>query len=68
MPYVLFTDPDGEAGKRFGIGRTLWLLSGRVTFVVNKDGIVTRRFSSQFRAKKHLAEALEGLRELRPRE
>jgi peroxiredoxin Q/BCP len=34
------------------------LLPGRVTYVIDPDGIVRKVFSSQFKPKKHIDEAL----------
>jgi peroxiredoxin Q/BCP len=44
--------------KQFGVSKTLGLLPGRVTYVIDPDGIVRKVFSSQFKPKKHIDEAL----------
>ena len=54
----LVTDGDGTMRKAFGVKKTLGILDGRVTFVIDPDGIVRKVFSSQLRAKSHQAEAL----------
>lgn len=64
LPFTLLADPDGAVHQAFGVGRTLGLLSGRVTFVVDTRGIVRHRFSSQLRATRHVAEALEVVRRI----
>ena len=48
--------------KQFGVGRTLGLLPGRVTYVIDPSGIVRHEFSSQFKPKKHIDEALAIIR------
>jgi peroxiredoxin Q/BCP len=42
----------------------LGLLPGRVTFVIDRHGIVRHVFDSQFQATRHVAEALETIRTL----
>jgi thioredoxin-dependent peroxiredoxin len=40
------------------------LLPGRVTFVIDRSGVVRHVFNSQFQATQHVSEALEALRRL----
>lgn len=58
LPFTLLADVDGSVRKQWGVGKTLGLLPGRVTYVIDPAGIVKRVFSSQFRPKKHIDEAL----------
>jgi peroxiredoxin Q/BCP len=58
LPFTLLSDGDGEARKIYGVKKTMGLLPGRVTYVIDPDGIVRKIFSSQFAAKKHHTEAL----------
>jgi peroxiredoxin Q/BCP len=58
LPFTLLADVDGTARKAFGVGRTLGLIPGRVTYVIDPEGIVRGTFSSQFKPKKHIDEAL----------
>lgn len=64
LPFVLLSDVDGSLRKAFGVPKTLGLLPGRVTFVIDKEGIVRHVFSSQFAADQHVAEALAVVRQL----
>ena len=64
LPFTLLSDQGGQVRKRYGIPTTLGLLPGRVTFVIDRDGVVRRTFNSQFQATQHVAEALEALRRL----
>ncbi|MGB7396667.1 MAG: peroxiredoxin, partial [Candidatus Macondimonas sp.] len=50
LPFLLLSDRDGAVRKAYGVPATLGLLPGRVTFVVDREGIVRHLFSSQFRA------------------
>jgi peroxiredoxin Q/BCP len=65
LPFVMVSDVDGSVRRRYCVDRTLGLLPGRVTYVIDRDGIVRHVFSSQFRPKKHVAEALKILESLR---
>lgn len=58
LPFVLLTDDGGAAARAFGVKKTLGLLPGRVTFVVDRQGVVRHRFESQLRIGKHVDDAL----------
>lgn len=59
LPYVLLSDTGGRIRKKFGIKPDLMgLIPGRVTFVINKKGIIVYIFKSQLRIEKHITEAL----------
>src|SRR5690606_13497536 len=58
LPYRLLSDADGELRRAFDVGKTLGFLPGRVTFVIDRSGIVQHVFNSQLQARKHVEEAL----------
>ncbi|HVN52100.1 MAG TPA: peroxiredoxin [Acidimicrobiales bacterium] len=62
LPFTLLSDVDGTLRKKWGVGKSLGLLPGRVTYVIDPDGVVRKRFSSQLRAKQHHQEALATIR------
>ena len=62
LPFLLLTDADGEVRARYGVPRTLGVFPGRVTYLIDRGGIVQHMFSSQLRPMRHVAEALERLR------
>ena len=62
LPFTLLSDGDGQARKIYGVKKTMGLLPGRVTYVIDPDGIVRKIFSSQLGAKKHHTEALAAIR------
>ena len=64
LPFLLASDPDGTLRKAFGVSRTLGLLPGRTTYVIDQDGIIRLSFSSQFSAAKHMQRAKETLTEI----
>src|SRR5277367_6068771 len=65
LPFVLLSDPGGVTRKAYGVGRTLGLVDGRVTFVIDADGIVRMAFSAQLQSVAHMEQALEAVRRLK---
>ena len=64
LPFTLVSDTGGSVRKRYGVPATLGLLPGRVTFVIDRDGIVRHVFNSQLQATKHVDEALSVIKKL----
>jgi peroxiredoxin Q/BCP len=62
LPFVLLSDADRRIRDAYGVKKTLGLLDGRVTFVIDKDGRVRLRFQNAFNGPKHVAQALAVLR------
>jgi peroxiredoxin Q/BCP len=67
LPFVLLSDPDGAVRARYGVPRTLGVLPGRTTYLIDRQGVVRHVFSSQFQPLKHVPEALGVLKQLRDR-
>ena len=66
LNYTLLSDAGNKVRKLFGVPSNLFgLISGRVTYVVNKDGKVVFMFNSQIEAEKHVEEALRILNEIK---
>jgi peroxiredoxin Q/BCP len=65
LPFLLVSDMDGKVRERYGVPRTLGLFPGRVTYLIDREGVVRHIFSSQFQPTKHVTEALSVLRTLR---
>ena len=65
LPFTLLSDPDGEAREAFKVPATLGLLPGRVTYVIDKQGVIRHAFNSQLSPARHVAEALQVLGRLR---
>lgn len=61
LPFVLLSDGDGAVRKLYGVPATLGLMPGRVTYIIDKQGIVRNIFSAQFTPEKHIEEALKTL-------
>jgi peroxiredoxin Q/BCP len=59
LPFILLSDTEGEARKAFGVPRSMGLLPGRVTYVIDREGIVRMIFNSQMRAAEHVKKVLD---------
>lgn len=64
LPFILLSDNDKKIRALFGVKADLFgLIPGRVTYVVDKNGILRMIFDSM-QATKHIPKALEAIREL----
>lgn len=61
LQMTLLSDPDGRVRNLYGVQSTLGLFPGRVTFVIDREGVVRHVFSSQLFATRHVDEALKAL-------
>jgi peroxiredoxin Q/BCP len=64
LPFILLSDEHSALRKRYGVPTTLGMIPGRVTYIIDRHGVVRHIFSSQIQAEKHISEALETLRAL----
>ncbi|MEM7007945.1 MAG: peroxiredoxin [Thermodesulfobacteriota bacterium] len=64
LPFKLLSDPDEDVRKEYGVPKTLGILPGRVTYVIDKDGIVRHIYSSQLNYKAHVNEAISALKSI----
>ncbi|MDG6990191.1 MAG: peroxiredoxin [Nitrososphaerota archaeon] len=60
--FPLLADVGGKVREMYGAKSSFGLVPGRVTFVIDKQGIVRHAFSSQLRPKQHITEAVEALK------
>ena len=58
LPFNLLSDTGKQARDTYGVSSTFGI-PGRVTFVIDKDGVVRDVFSSQLRPTRHIMRALE---------
>ena len=65
LPFTLLSDMKGEVRKLYGTYRILGLVSGRYTFIIDKEGAIRHVFSSETDMQKHVDEALRVLKELK---
>src|SRR5258708_3109140 len=52
LPFVLLSDKKGALRRLYGVSATMGILPGRVTYVIDKEGIVRHVFSDQMNAQK----------------
>jgi len=64
LPFILLSDEKNEVRQLYGATSTMGIIPGRVTYIIDKKGIVRHIFSSQFQPEKHIEEALKVLKEL----
>jgi len=64
LPFILLSDESGEVRKQYGVPSTFGLIPGRVTFVIDKQGVVRHVFNSQFNPDMHVQEALRVIKSL----
>jgi peroxiredoxin Q/BCP len=63
LPFTLLSDAGGTIRKLYG-AMTMGMLPGRVTYVIDKNGVVRHVFSSAFNAQQHITEAVQALQTL----
>jgi len=64
LPYTLLSDEGGKVRSLYGVPNTFGIFAGRVTYVIDKYGVVRNVFSSQMEVEKHVEEALNTLRSI----
>lgn len=65
LNFTLLSDTDGKVRSLFGVPKALFVLPGRVTYVIDKDGVVVKVFNSMTDFKGHVDESLRALKVLR---
>lgn len=58
LSFPLISDTKGKLRKTFAVPKTLGLFPGRVTYVIDKEGIIRQIFSAQFASDEHVRQAL----------
>jgi peroxiredoxin Q/BCP len=64
LSFRLLSDRDGAVREMYGVEKTLGIVPGRVTFVIDPSGVVRHVYSSQIQPIRHSVEALDALRSL----
>ncbi len=60
LPYTLLSDEGNQLRHAFKVPTDLFgLMPGRVTYIIDKRGIIQHIFKSQFKVEQHVSEALE---------
>jgi peroxiredoxin Q/BCP len=61
LSFPLVSDEGGALRKAFGVPKTLGLFPGRVTYVIDKEGIVRLVFSALLASREHVEQALKAI-------
>ena len=64
LPFLLLVDEGAEVRKMYGVPSSFGIIPGRVTFVIDKQGMIRHVFSSQTNIEGHVQDALKVLRSL----
>lgn len=65
LPYPLVSDADGSIAKKYGVTRLGgWLPPKRITFVIDKNGVVRHTIHAELQIDLHIDDALKYLKEL----
>lgn len=64
LPFTLLSDEGNKIRKQYGATAAFGLFPSRVTYVIDKDGVVQYVFDSMFNFKGHVEEALKTLQAL----
>ena len=64
LPFSLLSDSGNQVRKLYGVPVSFGLLPGRVTYVIDQQGIVQNVFNSQFNFKGHIEESLKIIQQL----
>ena len=62
LPFTLLSDSDNRVRKLFGVPSTLFVLPGRVTYIIDQEGIVRHIFDSMLDFKAHVTESLNTIK------
>lgn len=64
LPYPLLVDRGNQLRRSFGVPSVLGLLPGRVTYVIDGEGVIRHVFNNLLDGAAHRREALDALRAL----
>jgi peroxiredoxin Q/BCP len=63
LPFILLADTDKAVRKQYGAA-TMGFVPGRITFVIDREGVIRHAFSSMMNVGGHVDEALAVVKEL----
>lgn len=64
LPFTLLTDKGDQVRKQYGATMAFGFIPGRVTYVIDKEGIVRYVFDSMLNFQGHVQESLKTIQEL----
>lgn len=67
IPFPLVSDPEGRIMALYDVLRRLGLGTSRVTYLIDKNGIIRGAFHHELRIGRHLRDVIKGLAALESR-
>ena len=64
LQYPLLCDQNNILRKQFGVPKTLGFIEGRVTYIINSQGIIIHIFEDLLNGPAHIKEAIRALKKL----
>ena len=64
LPFILLSDEGNNIRGLYGVPSSMGIIPGRVTYIIDKKGMVRHIFNSQTQAQKHVEEAKKALLEI----
>ena len=68
LPFILLSDEGNKVRGLYGVPSSMGIIPGRVTYIIDKKGMVRHIFNSQTQAQKHVEEAKKTLLEIEKEE
>jgi peroxiredoxin Q/BCP len=68
LPFILLSDEGNKLRELYGVPSSMGILPGRVTYIIDKKGVVRHIFNSQTQTQRHVEEAKKTLMELEKEE
>ena len=68
LPFILLSDEGNNIRGLYGVPSSMGIIPGRVTYIIDKKGMVRHIFNSQTQAQKHVEEAKKTLLEIEKEE
>lgn len=65
LPYPLLVDEGNDLRNAFGVSKTLFVLPGRVTYVIDGAGVVRLVFDEMLDSNAHVRQAIATLQQLK---
>ncbi|HEY9826834.1 MAG TPA: peroxiredoxin [Stenomitos sp.] len=65
LPFLLLSDDSNRVRTLYGVPSTLMILPGRVTYIIDQQGIVREMFNSQLNVDGHISTAIQALKSIK---
>ena len=64
LQYPLLCDQDNSLRNQFGVPKKLGFIEGRVTYIINSEGIIKHIFEDLINGPAHIKEAIKALKKI----